>query len=244
MEGRTAQGTTTSRARSSSIPHVEKLATWLIGASLLALHGCVAAPKAAPELAEQLGQRIAVIEASHLALLHAYMDLRRARVDEFLQREWIPIFAEKYLNQPDIARMWERVNAGASARDRLQFFGEVSRAAQEEISRQRRELIGPLDTLEREIERRLREEYTQAQTINAAIAALLASTAKAVSERQALLRIAGVEESDLTRAMGSVESAMAALDKTSTASARFDEFRDKINSAVNKLKGLQQGGGT
>lgn len=51
---------------------------------------CASIPKQAPDLSAALGREINVLEKSHLSLLHAYFNERRAKVDEFIETTWLP----------------------------------------------------------------------------------------------------------------------------------------------------------
>lgn len=75
----------------------------LIVASLSML-ACVSIPPEAPQLSTQLGNRIAAIEESNLTLLHRYFDRKKQDVDQFIQNEWVPEFANQFFSDPAIAR--------------------------------------------------------------------------------------------------------------------------------------------
>jgi hypothetical protein len=202
-----------------------------IGAVILMVSGCVSIPQEAPELSSELGKRISAIEESHIALLRMYFDEKRGKVDEFVKNEWTPQFAEAYFKQPNISNVWDLVVASGDKEDRLKLLTLVGPKLQEKINIERIKLIKPLDDIEKEVERKLRDEYRQAKSINNSITSFLASASKVAENRNRLLDMIGIEDEKIKT---SISKADAAVDKLvnskDSIKERFDTFKDAIES--------------
>ncbi|MDT8369922.1 MAG: hypothetical protein RQ745_12010 [Longimicrobiales bacterium] len=70
---------------------------------LLALAGCASIPQEAADLSHVVGQRLAAVQASHEGFARAYFQLSRDRVEDFLQRRWIPEFLATFVADADLA---------------------------------------------------------------------------------------------------------------------------------------------
>ena len=219
------------------------LSWWIVAAVYLApAAGCASVPGEGSQLSAELGQRIGAIEVAHIRLLRNYMDLRRERVDAFIEKEWLPAFASNYLNDPAIAPMLSQATASdMSDADRLQAFTIISEEAQDVIARKREELVEPLDEMERVIERRLKDEYGQAKAMNAAVTGLLASATHVADARSKMLESFGVGSEDLANFMGKFDEAIDTLDNFTEADdaiTKFNEFKADVEAAIDGLKGL------
>jgi hypothetical protein len=202
--------------------------------------GCVSIPKEAPELSGELGKRIGAMETAHLGMVRIFMDTKRAAVDEFMMREWVPAFSEEVMKEPIIRDTWEQICKSGTAQDRVTFLTKLGPRFQAKINAKRVELIQPLDQLEATIERRLRDEYAQMESVNNAITSFLASAAKVAANRDRYLNMLGVSSSDLANALDKVESATsdlvsvrdAAVDKVN----RFNTFKTEIGNVIKSLQ--------
>jgi hypothetical protein len=182
----------------------------LITASLLMM-ACVSIPPEAPELSAQLGNRISAIEQSNLTLLHRYFDRKKQDVDEFIQNEWVPEFANQFFSEPAIATVWDQVVASGSKQDRLQFILKTSPKLQQKINQKRVELIHPLEVLEQRIETKLTADYAQAKAINNSITGFLLSASKVVENRDRYLEMVGVTSDEITQFIDKTDSIVADL---------------------------------
>jgi len=183
------------------------------GLLLLTSAGCVSIPKAAPELSVELGKRISSIEDSHIALLRKYMDEKRSRVDEFLIKEWVPLFAKELFSETNIQRAWTGVCTSGTEEDRLKFMTLLGPKIQQNINHKRLELIRPLDDLEKTIERKLRDEYMRAKAINNSITSFLVSAAEVAENRDRLLDMLGVKDNKISDALDETDKAVSTLVK-------------------------------
>jgi soluble cytochrome b562 len=203
---------------------------------LLIVYGCVDIPQEAPELSSELGKRIAAIEESHIALLRKYIDEKRKKVDDFIKNEWTPLFAENYFKQPNISKVWDQVVVSGDTADRLKLLTLVGPKLQERINIERLKLIKPLDEIEKEVERKLRDEYRQAKAINNSITSYLASASKVAENRDRLLEIVGIEDEKIRQAIADADKAVESLvESKDTIEERFKNFKESIESARNAL---------
>ena len=203
---------------------------------LLIVHGCVVIPQEATELSSELGKRIAAIEESHIALLRKYIDEKRKKVDDFIKNEWTPLFAENYFKQPNISKVWDQVVASGDKTDRLKLLTLVGPKLQERINIERLKLIKPLDEIEKEVERKLRDEYRQAKAINNSITSYLASASKVAENRDRLLEMVGIEDEKIREAIADADKAVESLvESKDTIEERFKNFKESIESARNAL---------
>ena len=210
----------------------------LIVASLSML-ACVSIPPEAPQLSTQLGNRIAAIEESNLTLLHRYFDRKKQDVDQFIQNEWVPEFANQFFSDPAIARVWNQVVASGNSEDRLKFILKTSPKLQQRINQKRVELIQPLELLEQRIETNLTADYAQAKAINNSITGFLLSASKVVENRDRYLEMAGVSNDEITQMIDKTDSIVSDLLVKSKdlqgKIAKGEEYLQKINELRTSL---------
>jgi ribosome-associated translation inhibitor RaiA len=206
---------------------------------LIAISGCVSIPSEAPELSAELGQRISAIESSNIILLQRFFDQKRSEVDRFIDEEWVPLFAEKFFNNPQISKMWDKIVKSNNKTDRLDFIIKLGPKLIAKISEKRASMIRPLDELEREIERQIRAEYSQAKAINNSITSFLVSAAEVANNRNRYLNELGVSETDVSSAINKTDDAISSLlSKTETVAdkvAAAETYIDKIKKIKNSL---------
>tara|TARA_B110000090_G_C13338205_1_gene430017 strand:+ start:380 stop:1045 length:666 start_codon:yes stop_codon:yes gene_type:complete len=182
----------------------------LITISLLMM-ACVSIPPEAPELSAQLGNRISAIEQSNLTLLHRYFDRKKQDIDDFIQNEWVPEFANQFFVEPAIANVWDQIVASGNKQDRLKFILKTSPKLQQRINQKRVELIHPLEVLEQRIETKLTADYAQAKAINNSITGFLLSASKVVENRDRYLEMVGVTSDEITQFIDKTDSIVADL---------------------------------
>jgi hypothetical protein len=205
---------------------------------ILLVTSCVSIPREAPELSGELGKRISAIEDSHINLLRLFMDEKRAKVDEFLMKEWVPTFAEELFKEEAVKKAWTAICTSGNEEDRLKFLVMLGPKIQERINRKRTELIQPLDELELTIERKLRDEYTQALAINNSITSFLASASKVAENRDRYLNMLGLHDEKISNALDEADSAVSKLvTDTKNKVEKFDSFKEKVEGIIKKLKG-------
>lgn len=193
------------------------------------LGGCVSIPPEAPELSTQLGQRIGAIETSHITLLNRFFDQKRAQVDQFIQNEWLPEFANQFFANPAIASAWNTIVSENDSQQRLMFLMKTGPKLQEAIDQKRQELIKPLDDLESSIEQKIRADYDQALALNNSITSYLTSAAQVAENRNRYLQALGVNDSQVAQLIDQTDTAVSKLVSQSTS------LQDKVTRAQDFL---------
>jgi|TARA_B110000879_G_scaffold43630_1_gene61566 hypothetical protein len=210
----------------------------LISLSLLIM-GCVSIPPEAPELSAQLGNRISAIEQSNLTLLHRYFDRKKQDVDDFIQHEWVPEFANQFFAEPAIANVWDQIVASGNKQDRLKFILKTSPKLQQQINQKRVELIQPLEVLEQRIETKLTADYTQAKAINNSITGFLLSASKVAENRDRYLEMVGVDSDEITQLIDTTDIIVSDLLQKSQnieeKVAKGENYLRKINELRNSI---------
>ena len=208
---------------------------------LVVLMGCVSVPRAAPELSMSLGTRIEAIQKSHLSLLGAFFDEKRKQVDRFLNEEWLPAYAEEVFGDTKVQAVWRQVIlSDAKDSDRLKFLLVYGPRIQSVLDQKRRELHGPLDELERTLERHLRDDYAQAKEMNTRITSLLESAAK-LSERQDSVRDKlGLPSDQFSSCLNDVDGVVAKLldarTKGEKATTSIQNYSKKLEEMITKAR--------
>ncbi len=200
---------------------------------------CAVVPPEVPELSAALGQRLDALETAHRDLLGQFFHLKRQAVSDFIDREWVPVFASEAFSDPKMAGLWNTVVTENDPEQNIQFLIRAGARMQQRISRKRAEMMTPLEELEKDLEMRLRNEYEQARRLNGAIAAFLtgATGAQAAASRfQGGPEMAG---SPLIRALKGVQSAVDALEGSPAGGGR----RDHMEATRAFLEGLERIGG-
>lgn len=207
-----------------------------IGLSLICSFflGCATIPPAAPELSAQLGNQLAVIESSHLTLLHRFFELKRNEVDRFIQDEWTPTFSEEVFSEPKIKEAWNTIVAENNPAERMKFLNRIGLKLQERINQKRLELIRPLDDLERQIEQELRSEYDQAMSINNTITSFLISASKISENQNRYLQMLGMSDEKIGKMINDVNDAVADLLKGGR------DVAEKISMSEQYIKKLRE----
>ncbi|MDR5884772.1 hypothetical protein [Vreelandella janggokensis] len=207
--------------------------------ALFALTGCASIPPEAPELSAELGKRISAIENSNITLLNRFFDQKRRGVDQFIENEWIPEFANQFFSNQTIADAWDTIVSENDKKQRLLFLVKTGPKLQKKINEKRLELIQPLDDLERRIEGRIREEYTQARAMNSSITSFLLSASKVTENRNRYLEMAGATDESLEELIDKTNDAVSdLLGQASDAqdkATRAEEFLGKVREIRNSI---------
>ena len=209
--------------------------------SLVISMGCVSIPRAAPELSMSLGTRIEAIQKSHLSLLGAFFDEKRKQVDRFLNEEWLPAYAEEVFSDARVQGVWRQVIASdAKDADRLKFLMIYGPRIQSVLDQKRRELRGPLDELERTLERHLRNDYGQAKEMNTRLTSMLESAAKLSERQDAVREKLGVSSDKFSSCLNDVDGAVAKLldarSKGENAASSIHNYYKKLEEMITKAK--------
>ena len=207
---------------------------FLVFALIILYAGCTTIPPETPDLSAELGNRIAAIESANMTLLDRYFSQKRIEIDKFIEEEWVPIFAEAVFSNPKIAQAWETVVREDNKKQRLMFLIKLGSKLQEKINSKRIELIQPLDELERHIEQKLRNEFSQARAINNSITSFLQSATKVTENRDRYLERLGITDEKIKKVIDKTDDAISGLlEKTKNLPEKIDsakKFKDKLRS--------------
>ena len=77
-------------------PLTPQIIQYLLLGILFFVMSCVSIPKAAPELSLELGKQVRSLEVNHKLFVQKFFDEKRKRVDEFMDEEWLPLFARNF----------------------------------------------------------------------------------------------------------------------------------------------------
>ena len=203
-------------------------------AVLSVLVGCASIPPEAPELSVELGKRISAIEDSNITLLNRFFDQKRREVDRFIEDEWVPTFAEEFFSNDAISKAWNTIVREDDKKQRLNFLVKTGPKLQKKINEKRLELIQPLDALERRIEKNIRDDFSQARSMNNSITSFLLSAAEVAENRNRYMEMAGVTDEKIGKLIDETDNAVSdLLGKTKDGKDKIDrtyEFLKKVKS--------------
>ena len=136
------------------------------------------------------------MEAAHRTLLVDFFADKKNRVDEFIQREWIPEFARELFKDDRISKAWDEVAQSTNPADRVRFITILGPRIQQQINEKRVELIRPLEELEATVAARLKAEYDSMRAVNNTLTSFLQSASRLEANRKRYLELARVRESE------------------------------------------------
>ena len=213
----------------------------LVWLCLLALlPACAMIPPEAPELSQQLGNRISAVHKAHQTLLRQYFDEKRKKVDEFVEKVYVPEFAKNFFAEPQIQATWDEVVQSNDPTDRLKFVTIVGPKLQAYINKKRLEFIQPLDDLERTVDAQLTADYDNMTAINNTLTSFLYSAAKVDANRKRYLEMLGVKDEKIQEVIDKTDAAVkeltAGAEKAAQIDARAEQFKDKVKDIISKVK--------
>ena len=216
--------------------HKSLYSTVIFSFFILFLSGCASIPSEAPELSTQLGNRISAIEKANINLLHKFFDLKRDEVDKFINEDWTPEFAKNLFSEPKIKDAWNTIVSDNDPNERLKFLVITGPKLQAKINQKRHEMIKPLDDLERGLEQKIRDEYTQARSINNSITSFLESASKIDENRQRYLNMTGASNNSVNNVIDGVSDTINNLLQKGTEAQNKTQ---QVENYINKLKALK-----
>lgn len=169
-----------------------RLLPLLITAGLLI--GCASVPRQAAELSGELGGMIRESRVTHLALIDEYVGERRRRVDDFMNRDWIPKFTKNFIVE---AKLDQELASAKSTEEKTQVHQEFQEAAARRINERRTLLVNAVDEVGRLLRARIDEHYDQMELVNQALTSHLRSAEKVNATRDELLRLAKIRPNEL-----------------------------------------------
>ena len=201
---------------------------------------CATIPKESADLSIELGKRISAIETAHLTLLSKYFDEKRNRIDEFIEKEWVPEFAAQFFSNQQISNMWEQIVRSGNTDDRLEFIVTLGPKLQAKINSKRLDLIKPLDEAEQMIKQQLSDNYDQARAINNNVTSFLVSAVKVNENQNRYMEMIGVKDKKMAEVLDQVDSAVETLlgksEMVADKAKKVELFYREMNDAMTKLK--------
>ena len=206
----------------------------------LMLTGCASIPPEAPELSAQLGGRISALESAHKQLLADYFREKKNRVDEFVEKEWVPTFAKELFNDPRVSNAWDQVVRSGDPAERLKFIVTLAPRLQKKINAKRLELIQPLEDVEQALSARLTSDYDQMRAINSTLTAFLQSASKVEENRKRYLEMIGVSDKTMESAIDTTDQVVGRLvSATQDVSQMVEdtkEYRKKLADLIVRIR--------
>jgi hypothetical protein len=209
----------------------------------IAITSCATIPSQAPQLSEELGNKLTSLEKSHLTLLHAYFDQKRALVDQFVSEVWLPRFAENFFSNPQIQEAWNKIVQTNNTTERLEFLLAAAPHLQTVIDEKRQELIKPLNDLEYQVEAAVREEFNLARSANNAITSFLSTAAKIDENRSRYLKMLNISEDKISNVISETDEVLGNLVNKSeeilSKEAELKKYQAQADTYLQKVKELK-----
>ncbi len=206
---------------------------YLILTITLLLVGCSNIPKEAPELSIELRKRIKTLEDSHINLLGNYFDMKRDLVNKFFEDEWMPKFANEFFSNSVVEEKWLYIVKTNDKALRMQFILEVAPMLLQQINAQREALLKPLNDLQRELEKKTRNNYDEIYAINNSLTSYLISAHKVDQSRKSFVENLGLKEEIINNTIYRVDEITEKLLKSTE---DLPQQADKYLAEINKLK--------
>lgn len=207
---------------------------------LLFLTNCVSIPKQAPELSDELGHQIRLLQDSHFILLDKYFEQKRDEIDSYINEIWVPAFAKNLFELEYIQTAWVRIVNSTDDTDRVKFLTLVGPEIQRKINEKRGELVGPLNDLERDVKSKIAAQYNAAYSINNTLSSFLYSASKVADNRTRYLEKIGVTDDKIESAIQETSNIVGKLVKSGTkaeeSEIKIREYLKKIEAIRNNLK--------
>lgn len=220
--------------------NMRKIRYGILAGMIFTLHtSCVTIPKEVPELSFQIGQQMDRIQAAHYNLLEAFFQGKRDQVDQFMQKVWLPKFAENFLNQPDIKAAWELARSTNKQIDILNLILLLGPELQAEINSKRLELIQPLNALQVKIKTQIESDYNLAKSMNLTLTSYLQSAQTVAANRDDFLNMMGISQEEVNTAIDQTDAAFAQLgsigQKIEDAEATFESTKNALTGILNNF---------
>lgn len=111
--------------------------------SFLLLTGCAHISKDTVALSDEMGPLIQNSRDTHTALLDAYAQSRRERIDEYMQSTWIPTFIQDLAKRGDL---YDKTCKAKDSWDSTMVLQGFVLSASAKIAKKRKELTDALDS--------------------------------------------------------------------------------------------------
>ncbi|MBW1676081.1 MAG: hypothetical protein JRJ79_05635 [Deltaproteobacteria bacterium] len=194
--------------------------------------GCVSIPREAVQVSAEIGTRVVESREAHVALVRQYMKEKRARINEFIAKEWIPEYAKQVFRKEAVVREWNRIVGTNDSAERLEFIIGLSERLQQRINAKRDELLAPVDELERLMVQRTNKHYDELIAASATLTTLLDSAAGVKERQQRVLAFMDADEK-FSRYMTWADDLVG---KIVSGKDAFEKNREKIEKIINRLQ--------
>ncbi|MBZ9728681.1 hypothetical protein LB467_03195 [Salegentibacter sp. JZCK2] len=206
---------------------------------LVLFSSCASIPREAPLLSRELGMQIQELESSHLNLVKLYFNKERSQIKNFIDEQWLPVYAGNFFENENISKVWEQVVESNDKNDRLEFIVRTSPVLQQEVNNKYRELTEPLDRLEAELMLAIQDKYSNLKSINNTLTSYLFSATEVEENRQRYLDIIGVTDQKVNSAINNLEAFTSDLTtKATKVETDVEEFEERFQNYKNKIERL------
>ena len=166
----------------------------LIICSTFIIGACATVPKESVQLSIELTNMIRSAKSAHLALLDQYVSQRRERINEFMERKWIPKFIENAFKDTKVT---ELINATKDDKEKETILKEFEEDASVQINKRRSTLIDAVDEIRNKLQEAISIHYDQMLVVNQALTGHLQSAADVTETREKLLSTLNIDPNRL-----------------------------------------------
>ncbi len=198
--------------------------------------GCASIPPESAELSVELGKKINQIETANMALLDQYFNYKKQQIDDFIDKQWIPLFASNFYSNPQIERAWNTIVRENDTPQRMEFMLRTGTRMQQAIHQKRQSLMQPMNELHQALRQSIEENYSQAKSINNSISSFLVSASKLAENRNRYLSMLGVEQNDMNRVIDKTD---ATLNELLQSAEKFEDKAEAINAYIEKIRSIK-----
>jgi hypothetical protein len=188
---------------------------------IICLSSCANVPPEAVQLSNELTTMIRTAEASHLALLDHFIAERKNRVDDFLEKTWIPKFLETGAKD---AKITDLIGAEQDKVKKEELLKEFNSDVAVQINKRRASLMNAVDEIGSSLRESITLLYADMLTVNQALTAHLQSSAKVTEARKELFDKLKIDPSKLLP-----------LDKISNILDKTLDYKNKAKDIFNLL---------
>lgn len=202
-------------------------------ALVLLITSCVTVPKASVELSGELTRMIIHARQSHLRLLDQYSALQRAKVDKFMEEEYVPSFTANFVRESGVLA---NILSASTDEEKGAEIIEFAQAALPIIDERRNSMMGAVNEMDALIRSQVEAHYQEMLNVNQALTAHLGSAAEVIETRRQLQRQLNVDADSLVpidKVNQVMEKMLRAGAKAEDIPGLLNEFKEKVNKAAN-----------
>ena len=219
----------------------------------LLMASCVSIPKETVMLSKTIGADLQILRNSHRNIVQLYYSGIKANVNIFIDDIYSPFIINHVLESElgkyrrgetslyGIIESAGKTNDKDESKEALSVMTEFQKAANEQISTKRNELLSPILSQERDILSVIDQYYQNIIYANATITAYLISTRNVKESQNEALSIIGLNGIDSTVTYKMVELSDfldLAIEKGKNIDIKSDKAQQQIEDIVNKIEEL------